>query len=99
MKRPRLTPLARQDLKEIGDYIAEDNAQAATAFVRRLKEKCLVLSRNPGIGRRRFDIDQSVRGASEGNYLIVYRQTTKGVEILRIIHGMRDLTRIVFPIA
>jgi toxin ParE1/3/4 len=98
VKRLKLTPMAHQDLKDIGDYIAQDNLNAALSFVHRLKERCLALAHNPGIGRKRDDISPSVRSAAEGNYLIVYRQVTNNIEVLRIIHGMRDISRIVLPI-
>jgi plasmid stabilization system protein ParE len=35
-----LAPGALADLEEIGDFIAEDNQDAASAFVSRLRSRC-----------------------------------------------------------
>jgi plasmid stabilization system protein ParE len=43
----RFRPEARQDLRDIGDYIARDDGRAARRFVRMLREKCALIGRNP----------------------------------------------------
>ena len=35
-----VTPLAEQDLEEIGDYIAQDNPKRAVSFIMELHEQC-----------------------------------------------------------
>ena len=53
-----------------------------------------ILTRMGNVGHRREDItDKPIRFWSVYKYLLVYRPDTKPLEILRIIHGMRDLPR------
>lgn len=94
MSRLVISPKAEIDAEDIGDYIAKDNPVAALNLVRRLKEKSLMLSENPLIGVKREDIAKNLRYFPVGNYLILYRALNDGVEVVRYVHGMRDLKRI-----
>jgi toxin ParE1/3/4 len=44
------------------------------------------------LGRSRPDIADAARSLNVGNYLILYRIEARTVEIVRIVHGARDLT-------
>ena len=57
----RIRPEARQDLRDIGDYIAQDDRQAARRFVRALRERCAFLAENPRVGRERPDLGEGLR--------------------------------------
>lgn len=96
MSRLKFTLLARQDFQDIGDYIAKDNLHAALTFVKRLEARCLSLSQNPRIGRKRDEMKTNLRSATEGDYLIFYRPLADGIEVMRVIHGSRDINKIVF---
>lgn len=84
-------PNAESDLEHIGDFIAEDNPDAAVAFVRRLRERCRQIGQFPGIGRRRSDLTSGYRSLSEGQYVILYVVLSEQVEIARILHSKQDL--------
>lgn len=43
----------------------------------------------PSMGVERSDIRRSLRTFPVGNYLIIYRQSDGGVEIVRVFHGAR----------
>lgn len=43
------------------------------------------------MGRLRPDIAQELRYFTVGKYLILYRAVPDGVQIVRVIHGARDL--------
>lgn len=43
-------------------------------------------------GPLRPDIAADARALTVGNYLVLYRLTPAHVEIVRIVHGARDLT-------
>jgi antitoxin ParD1/3/4/toxin ParE1/3/4 len=46
----------------------------------------------PGIGHIREDLaDESVRVHAVFSFLVIYRPETKPVQVLRVIHGARDL--------
>ena len=92
-RRVTRTPQAESDLTEIVAYIAGDNPAAALRLSKKLDTKCELLAEFPGLGRlyeRRW-----VRLFPVGNYLIIYRETSEGIEVLRYIHGRRDLRHIV----
>lgn len=57
-------------------------------------DKCVLLSRNPKIGRERNDLMISLRLFPFKNYNIYYFPIEAGVEIYRVIHSSRDNVQI-----
>ena len=54
-----------------------------------------LLGSNPGIGHTREDLtDRPVKFWPVYSYLIVYNPETKPVQIIRMLHGMRDVEEI-----
>lgn len=95
MAEVRRSTQAELDLETIlGDLDQRDHAYAeryATAF----DEKSKVLSRFPEIGRLRPEIAASLRSTLVHPYVIFYRYEADVVQIVRILHGKRDLRSIV----
>jgi toxin ParE1/3/4 len=89
--RLRVRPQARQDLREIGDYIARDNRRAARRFVRMLRERCAFLAQNPHIGRERPELREGLRSFPVQNYVIFDRILDETVEIVNVVRGARDI--------
>jgi toxin ParE1/3/4 len=89
--RCEIAPLARLDLKEIGDYIARDNPQRAISFVDELVGHCHKLTTQPGIGTLRRDLGEDLRMLPHGRYLIFYRVEAELVTIVRVLHSARDI--------
>jgi len=89
-----ITPLAAQDLEEIGDYIAQDNPLRAVEFLTELQAHCETIRRNPEGYRLRQEFSETMRSCSHGNYVIFYESDVKEVTIVRILHGGRDLQKI-----
>lgn len=87
-------PLARNDLAEIWDYIADDNENRADAFVDLIDQKFQELASHPNMGRSRDELAQGLRSFPVGRYVIFYRPMPEGVEIIRVLHGSRDLNAI-----
>lgn len=87
------TSTARRDLIEIGDYIARDSRKQALNFVVELEGFCDRLSRQP---ERYPQIARypALRRAPYRNYLIIYRAGANTIEILRLLHGARDVDAI-----
>ncbi len=96
MSRVKFTQLARNDFREIGDYIAKDSPVAAFNFVHRLEERCISLADHPGVGRKREEIMTNLRSATEGDYVVFYLALRDGIEVVRVIHGKRDIAKINF---
>lgn len=84
------TRAAREDLIGIWTHIAEDDA-AAGRVLDRLDEAASHLARNPQMGPARDDIRPGLRYLVSGSYLLLYRITDDGIEIVRAVHGRRDL--------
>jgi toxin ParE1/3/4 len=95
--RFRRTAEAEHDLLSIWRYIAEDNPAAATRLLLSIDEKCTLLADNPQLGPARPDIAPDLRYFTAGNYLILYRELSDSVEIVRVLHGARNLSAIFHP--
>lgn len=91
MSRVRLSLEASRDLEEIEDYISQDNPDAAIRMILLIREKCALLSKQPGVGRDRSDVMSDLRGFPVGSYVIFYQPANDGIEVLRVLHGARDI--------
>ena len=96
MSRYIVAPQARDDLREIeGYYLEEGSAYGARTVLRELKAAFQRLAENPGIGHSRADLtSRPVRLWPVRSYLVVYRPGTKPLEIVTVLHGARDVKRI-----
>jgi toxin ParE1/3/4 len=86
------TPAAERDLDDIWWEIAQHNLLAADRTIDRIRERTEQLARFPNSGHLRPEIAASARFLTEGNYLILYTVKQRQVDIIRIVHGARDLT-------
>lgn len=90
--QPRYTPAASDDLRQIGDYISQDNPARALTFVAELREHCRRIAARPRMHRLREEFGPGVRSAVHGAYLVLYTHQDDGqVVIERVVHGARDL--------
>jgi len=94
MKRYRLTPEAAKDLDEITDFIAADDPTAADRLFDSIQAKCQALAEMPGMGRGREEFAPNLRSSHVGKYIIFYRPEDEGIEVIRVVHGARDLPRL-----
>jgi toxin ParE1/3/4 len=85
------TARAEDDLVDIWLYITADNPNAADRLLEEIDRKCALLAGNPLLGRARPDIAPELRYLPVGNYLILYRALSEGIEVVRVIHGARRL--------
>ncbi|MBD2359020.1 type II toxin-antitoxin system RelE/ParE family toxin [Tolypothrix sp. FACHB-123] len=91
MKRHIISPEANQDLEAIIDYFTTRNIDAGERFVDEFNKKCRYLANFPNMGRSYADIKDYLRGVPLDGYIILYRVTDSGIEILRVVSGYRDL--------
>jgi toxin ParE1/3/4 len=92
-----LSSPARADIDEIWSYIATESgsAEIADRVIASISETFRLLRRNPNLGRRRDgDLRQEIRSFPAGNHMIFYRSRAAAVEIVRVLHGSRDIGRI-----
>jgi toxin ParE1/3/4 len=87
LKRPR----ALIDLAEIWAYFAEDSIVNADAFAALIDKKLRLLAKQPGMGRARPELGHGLRSFVVGRYVVFYQPSSKGIEIVRVLHGARDI--------
>jgi toxin ParE1/3/4 len=82
------------DLRDISHYIAKDDVDRAVTFVAELLDKCHAIADRPRIGRLRPELGESVRSRAYRGYVILYRIEPERIRVLRIVHGARDIERL-----
>jgi toxin ParE1/3/4 len=97
VKRVRVSRDAQGDLDEIWMFIARDDIAAANRVIDNLTSRLPLLAASPRMGRDRKELGAGLRGHVVGNYLIDYRETPPGIFVLRILHGARDVNRLLQP--
>ena len=85
------TARAEEDLIDIWLYIAHDDVRAAERLLDDIEEKFLLLAAQPSLGPARPDIAPGLRYLPVRRYLILYREITGGIEIVRVVHAARDV--------
>lgn len=93
MSRVLFSNRALADLDGVWDFIAEDNIRAADETVQKISDRCLSYANQPKLGERRPEIGSDLRSFSVGRYVIYYHATTEGIEVVRVLHGARDVDR------
>ena len=95
------TPQAREDLLDIYVTIGFEQPAAAERIYTAIESQVEMLVEYPRLGARRPDIAPTARMLVEGVYLVLYEtrpNTDDGpvdeVEVVRIVHGHRDLSRV-----
>ena len=94
-RRYQLTEPAQRHVEDIGAFIAQDSVEAALKVLDALEAAFELLADQPGIGHTREDLtEKPVKFWSVYSYLIVYDPATRPLTVLAILHGARDLTRV-----
>jgi len=93
MKRFVLTRPAERDLYQIKSYLVEKAGPTiARRVMKEIRSALYFLGSQPETGHVRDDLtSRPVKFWPIYSYLIVYDPETKPVEIVRVLHGMRDL--------
>ena len=86
-----VTAPAERDLEGIFDYIAADSPRNAKKYIGELRKRIKGIGRFPLIHPLRGDLQTDLRTASHGSHVIVFRIAEKIVEVIRVVHGARDL--------
>lgn len=89
------TRQAEADLIEIWTRIARENIPAADRLLDALDDRSHRLTAHPFLGAARPDLAPELRYLTFGSYLILYRVLPTDIEIVRYLHGRRDLQRLV----
>jgi len=91
-----LAPQAALDLVEIWRYIKEHGtASIADRVESAIRERIAFLAHTPRAGHSRKDLtDADVKFFPVYSFLIVYRPETKPLQIASVLHGHRDVERL-----
>jgi antitoxin ParD1/3/4 len=95
MKAFRVLPQAIRDLASIWDFIAKDSTDAAQRVQTEFYEIFASLARMPEQGYQRRDLTKRpVRFFPLYSYLIVYEVHGDPIRIMAVIHGSRNVKRL-----
>jgi toxin ParE1/3/4 len=86
-----LQPRAKADLSDIWQFIADDSDDQADAFIDLIDQNFQLLAQKSGLGRRREELAEGLRSFPVGRYVIFYLPIPGGVQIVRVLHGARDI--------
>ena len=87
----RRSAKAESDLLEIWLYIAERDADAADRVLDEIARVWRLIATHPKMGRERPEILPGVRSLAVMSWTIFYLVEAEFVEIVRVLHGARDL--------
>lgn len=94
---PRITfsGQARQDLLDIWLHVAPRNGEAVADRVwNQIESTCRSLGEHPQLGRARPEISEDARSIISERWLVLYRLKDDAVQIVRVIDGARDISKI-----
>ena len=92
--RYRVTRDAKRDLDEIFVYWAKRaSLEVADRLIDSITGRFWLLGEYPQAGRPADDIAPGVRCFPAGRYLIYYRRTRRGTDILHVFHSARGQKR------
>ena len=97
MMKLRINPLVAEDLKNIKEYIAEDNEEMAVKTIQEIYAQIENIHQFPYIGAdlsKRVSFWTDYKYAISGNYVVLYKIGNEYVEIYRVVNRYQDITQI-----
>ena len=89
--RYRVSENAERDLDEIFAYWANRaGLKTADRVIERITERFWLLGEHPDAGKNAGHVAAGVKCFPAGKYLIYYRKSRHGTDVLHIFHGARD---------
>ena len=90
----RISLAAQSDLDDCWLYIARDNPDAADRFLDQLIDKLAMLAEHPAAGRNCRALRPGLYRFPVGSYVLFYQIRAKHIEVVRVLHGARDIKAI-----
>jgi toxin ParE1/3/4 len=94
MSEPRLTEQAEADLDEAWAYLATKNRRAADRLIDAIWDAARRHARFPESGRSREEYAANLRSFVVSPFVVFYRPVEDTIEVIRVLHGRRDIRRI-----
>ena len=91
MSEFRLSALAEDDLTAIWSYVAEYDERTADSQIDRIVERLVMLATFHSAGRSRDELAPGLKSFPVDRYVLFYRIIPEGIEVIRVLHGSRDV--------
>ena len=93
MGRVRKSSVARADLIDIWQYIADDSPVEADQFLDVIEETLLLITESPKMGKEREELAPKLRSFPVGDYRVFYREldSQEGIEVVRVLNAAQDI--------
>jgi Plasmid stabilization system protein len=91
MSRYLITLPAKQDLREINNYLTRFSPIAVRQINEKIKQQFKRLADFPNMGQSCNQLSEGLRRFPIEDYLIFYRPISNGVEIVRVVSGYRHI--------
>jgi len=96
MPRAIRTNAAEHDLGEIAWYIAVHENRPLIAYknIDEIITKCDLLASNPLLGTAKPELGDNYRAFTHKRWVIIFRSIEAGIEVMRIVDGSRDFSKL-----
>ena len=97
MMELRINPFVAEDLKNIKEYIAEDNEEMEAKTIQEIYARIETIQQFPYMGAdlsKRVSFRTDYKYVIYGNYVVLYRIRKEYVEIYRVVNRYQDITQI-----
>ena len=97
MMKLRINPIVAEDLKNIREYIAEDNEEMAVKTIQEIYARIENIQQFPYMGAdlaKRVIFWTDYKYVICGNYVVLYKIGKEYVKIYRVVNRYQDITKI-----
>ena len=97
MMELRINPVVAEDLKNIKEYIAEDNEEMAVKTIQEIYTRIENIQQCPYMGAdlaKRVSFRTGYKYVICGNYVVLYKVKDEYIEIYRVVNRYQDITQI-----
>jgi toxin ParE1/3/4 len=89
-----LSPSSTRGLDQPSQFFLETNIETGERLFKALNERFYSLTQFPNLGKPYPHLHSNIRGLLVEKYIIFYRVTAVQVEIVRVVDGKQDLTKL-----
>ena len=97
MMKLRINPIVAEDLKNIKEYIEEDNEEMAVKTIQEIYDRIENIQQFPYMGAdlaKRVSFQTDYKYVICGNYVVLYKIGKDFVKIYRMMNRYQDITQV-----
>jgi toxin ParE1/3/4 len=91
MRTIKLTDAALNDLKEIWEYIGQNNRVAAAKVIEHIIKKFALIRDFPEVGREQNKLLMNMRSLVVNQYIIFYMSFEDRIDVIRVLRSSRQI--------